>query len=285
MKIQHKKYRNTGLIFELLVKQVASDIVIGRDSPAILILKEHFKATSDLAKEYRLYSTLVNSGNKFDSKKAEMYLDTVLENVQSINRKDVNNAKYNLIKSIKSNYNIDEFFNVKVEGYKALAAMYCLVEAYGTAGFIDPDTIVNNKTTLLEHITVQETSSNDEEAELLKEYASFSKELKLLTYKVLLEKFNKKYSTLLPEQKTILREFIVSSNSQLKLRSMYNEEIVKVKKLLTSEIKKVPDKVTVIKLEEVNRTIKLVESAEKIRPEKLVHLMQYYTLLAELKAL
>jgi hypothetical protein len=117
---------------------------------------------------------------------------------------------------------LEDFFSIKVESYKPLAALYCLLEAQNTDSMVDPQVFVDNKTTILEHFLQTKQGSSTKGDTLIEEYSKYDKDLRLLTYRILLEKFNSKYETLLPEQKYILREFIISVNSSTKLRSIVN---------------------------------------------------------------
>ena len=54
-RIKHSKVKNTGLIFELLVKQIAADTLSKKDSNAVEILKNYFTGKSALVREFKLY--------------------------------------------------------------------------------------------------------------------------------------------------------------------------------------------------------------------------------------
>ena len=200
MKIKHSKYRNTGLIYELLVKQIAADVLENKESKAIKILKKYYSGTSTLAKEYKLYEFVVKN-NAVNQSKAETIISTITEVSRKFNQKTLKKEKYDLISEIKSNYNIDEFFSMSVRDYKALASLYCLLEAQNNSDLVDPNFLVSNKTTLLEHLTSKKQNEDDVKDSLIEEYSKYDKDLKLLTFKILLEKFNSKYKDLLPEQK------------------------------------------------------------------------------------
>lgn len=284
MKIKHSKFRNTGLIFELLVKQIAVDTLNNRDSSAVNILKTYFGSKNSLSKEYRLYEFIVKNKNVSQSK-AEAIVSTITEVSRKLDQKSLKVQKYKLISSIKESYNIDEFFGMQVRDYKALAALYCLLEAQNTTTLIDPQTLIDNKTTILEHLTSNVQSEEKVKDALIEEYSKYDKDLKLLTFKILLEKFNKKYKDLLPEQKNILKEFITSVNSQTRLRNIVNEEISKIKGDITTFSSRVKNDVMKIKLNELLKNINPLSNKDKINDNHLVNLMQYYDLVYELKSL
>lgn len=284
MRIKHSKYKNTGLIFELLVKQIAADTLSKKDSAAVSLIKKYFTGKTPLTREFKLYEFILKNRG-VSQIKAENIVSTIIEVSRKIDAKTLKKQKYDLIKEIKANYNIEEFFAIKVRDYKPLAALYCLLEAQNAIDVINPDVLVSNKVTILEHLT---SSSQDEESAkdtLIEEYSKYDKDLKLLTFKILLEKFNNNYKDLLPEQKNILKEFITSVNSTTRLRNVVNEELEKIASEVTALKDKVKDDVVKIKLEEVSKSIKPVSNKEKISDTHLVNLMQFYELINELRNL
>ena len=283
MRIKHSKYKNTGLIFELLVKQIAADTLSRKDSPAVKILRKFYTGNTSLVKEFKLYDYILKNKG-IGISKAETILGTITEIAKKIDATSLKKQKYELIKELKNHYDLEEFFSIKVEAYKPLAALYCLLEAQNTPTETDPSVFVDNKTTLLEHLT-QTKQISQEKDKVMEEYSKYDKDLRLLTYKILLEKFNAQYVNLLPEQKNILKEVIISVNSSTRLRNIYNEEVAKLHKSISTYKKKVTDEVVKIKLEEVAKTITPVKNNQKVDDNHLVSLMQYYELVNELKNL
>jgi len=284
VKIKHSKYKNTGLIFELLVKQVAADTLSRKESPAIKVIKKFYTGNTSLVKEFKLYDFILKNKG-VGSKKAETIISTIVEISRKLDLDSLKKQKYELIKELKKHYDLEEFFSMKVDTYKPLAALYCLLEAQNTPDLLDPNVFVNNKTTILEHLTQTKHAEGQVKDALIEEYSKFDKDLRLLTYKILLEKFNNQYKDLLPEQKNILKEFIISVNSSTKLRDLVNEETQKIKRSITSHISKITDEVIKIKLQEVKKTIPTIKPTQKVEDSHLVAIMQYYELVNELKSL
>lgn len=284
MKVKHSKFRNTGLIFELLVKQVASDTLNNRDSAAVSIIKKYYSGKSSLGKEYRLYEFITKNKNVSQSR-AEAIISTITEVSRKLDQTSLKKQKYELISEIKENYKIDEFFSIQVRDYKPLAALYCLLEAQNNSELVDPQTLVDNKTTILEHLTEAPQNEEDVKDTLIEDYSKYDKDLRLLTFKILLEKFNNNHKDLLPEQKRILKEFITSVSSGTRLRNIVNEELTSIAAEVKALADKVKDEVTKIKLDEIAKAIVPVSNKEKITDAHLVNLMQYYDLVNELKSL
>ena len=282
MNIKHSKYKNTGILFELLVRQVTADTLNGDQSPALNIIKEFF-VKSELGKELKLYETLTKS-KKINESRSNLLVQTLLESSKKLNRKTLKREKYNLINEIKKHYNLDEFFKTKLPNYKTQAAFYTLVEAQSSVEMISPDQIVANKYSILEHLTLGPVNPEKVKDEVLQEFQTYDKDVRMLTYKILLEKFNGKYSDLYASQKEVLKEFITSVDSTPKLRTFYNNRIQQLKEELAIISNTIADKAVQIKLNEVLPLIVEIEKNQPIRNENIVDLLQYCELVEELKA-
>ena len=134
----------------------------------------------------------------------------------------------------------------------------------------------------MESLTTRAVNKQKVEDDLMTEFQSYDKDLRILTYKVLLEKFNGKYASLNDNQKSVLKEFINSVDSTPKLKEFYNTKINEIKTELTTLAKKVTDKVVKIKLNEVNNMLLPLGKVAKVGNDDLVNLLQYYALLEEL---
>ena len=203
MKIKHSKFKNTGILFELLVRQIASDTVSGKDSAAIGLVRKYF-SKSELTKEHKLYQALINS-KALTEGKAESLINATLEISARLNRTALRKEKYNLIKDIRESYSIEEFFKSKINNYTQYAAAYSLIEAHSSLEFVEPAQVIENKVTLLEHIIRKEVNKADVTDRVLEEYAKMDKGTRILAYKMLLEKFNEKYGDMSNAQKTVLK--------------------------------------------------------------------------------
>jgi hypothetical protein len=280
MNIKHSKYKNTGILFELLVRQITADTLSGVDSKATKILKKYFVKT-ELGREYKLYETLSKHKNLTEGK-AEVVINSIVESSKNLNRGALKRQKYNLIKEISSHYNLDEFFKTKLPSYKSQAALYTLLEIYNSENLSNPTQIIDNKIIILETLTTKPVSKQKVEDDLMTEFQSYDKDIRILTYKVMLEKFNGKYESLNENQKLILKEFINSMDSTPKLKEFYNTKITEIKSELNKLSKKVSDKAIQIKLTEVNNMLTPLGKLSKIDNDDLVNLLQYYALLEEL---
>ena len=282
MNIKHSKYKNTGILFELLVRQVTADTLNGINSKAIGIIQKYF-VKSELGKEYKLYETL-SKNTSLTEGKANVMIQTLLETSKRLNRNALRREKYNLINEIKNHYNLEDFFKTKLPHYKTFAAFYTLAEIQNTDVLVDTNIIVNNKMTLLEHLSTSPIQEKQVEAEVLKEFQTYDKDTRMLTYRILMEKFNGKYTDLYPSQKEILREYINSVDSTPVLREFYNSKITEVKSQLGELNQQVTNKAVQIKINEVTGLIHELGKTSKVTSEDIVNILQYFELLEELKA-
>lgn len=282
MALTHSKYRNTGILFELLVRQTTADLLQHQDSKAVKILKKYFTNT-DLGTEYSLYSNLVKS-EKLAESKAEILISTVIEQYKKINYESVNKLKFNLIREIKKNYDIEEFFKAKVENYKCYAAIYTIFESQHNPKS-DVKQIVANKITLLEKISVDGLKDSKAPQSLVEELMKEDKEIQLLTYKILVTKFNDKYGSLSESQRGVLKDYIDSISDTQKLKESLNARLVLIKKELNNLIETTESKVVKIKLSEVVKLIGPIKENISIKDETITSIMQYYDLIEELKSI
>ena len=276
-KNKHSKYKNTGLLFELLVRQITTDTMNNTNSPAINTLKKYFVNT-ELGKEYKLYEQLGTFKN-LSEVKSEMVISSLLEASAKLDRVEIKTQRYNLIKEIKKNYDVEKFFKAKVTNYKIYAALNNLIENQNNRSITPADTI-NNKITLLEHLVKVPTAAKEDT--LMEEYMKYPKDVKILTHRLMLEKFNEKYDHFLPEQKVILKEMVTSIDNTSKLRDFYNTKIVEVQSIIAEKIKSVEDEVITIKLQEVTKYVTTIEKSRRVTNENIVNLLQYYELIHNL---
>ena len=281
MRIKHNKFRNTGVLFELLVRQIASDTLANTDSKAVKIVKKFF-TNSELAKEHKLYHTILTAP-RLSEGKAEVLVNTTVDMAKKLNKEQLLKEKYNLIKEVKKHYDLESFFKSKVNNYNVLAAAYTLFEVAMDNKFVEPKQVVINKLTILEHITKKQLIK-EEVTEVATELNKEDKNVRLLAYRMLIEKFNSKYANLSTRQKSVLKEFINNISNPEHLKVYINENLNKVKTELTTLVKQVDDKTTQIKLNEVISLIKPISNKSSVKDEHIVTLLQYQQLAEEIKS-
>ena len=278
MKLKHNKLRNTGLLFELLVRQITSDTLNNRESKAVDILKNNFNNNA-IAKEYTIYKALLNNKNLSEAK-ANIVIESAIEAHKKLNKSLLNTQKYKLISQIKENYDIEEFFKSKIDNYKTLASVYMMFEMYQSDN-IDPENQVKYKFSIMEDICDGvKTKSKDP---VLEEYESYDKGTKALVYKLMVQKFNEKYTQFNSKQKKLLKEYINNISTPDTFKEYVNEEFTKLKTKLTNLSSKISDEVRKVKLQEVVNIIKPIPQHKQVCDLDLENLLHYYELEKEME--
>ena len=272
-RIKHSKVKNTGLVFELLVRQVASDTMNNRQSNALKIIKKHYNSKSELQKELKLYRTVAEE--RFSSEqKAEKFLNAVLTARKEINESRLRRDKYNLIKDLKANYIVEDFFKSRVKNYKVHATTYKLFEF---AEADDPKEYVSSKFTLIEHVHTR--AKKQESAPSL---TSEHKDVRILASKLVVDKFNEKYSNLGSSQKRLLREYINNVTNSVKLKEYVLSETTALQNKITELRSAIPSKVIKIKLNEVSNLLSSFGKKHVIEDKDVLTMLRYYELVNEL---
>jgi hypothetical protein len=278
MKPKHSKYKNTGILFELLTRQITSETISNTSSKAVGILKKFFGNNSTLLKEYQIYHALLNKKYEKEAS-ATVLIETLIKAHSKLNKSVLRRERYNFVREIKDTYNLEDFFKAKIPNYKVYASVYNLLENQNS----NPLSIVNYKVSILEHIINKSLPNKPKKEMVMEEYEKFDKETRALTYKMLMEKFNTKYLGLANNQKYLLKEYVYNVSNNPKLKAFVNKEILIVKKEIET-LSKTTDPVTQIKLNEIKNLIKPLCKKASVHDDNVVNLLNYYELVNELKS-
>jgi hypothetical protein len=281
-KFKHNKLRNTGILFELLSTQITSDMINNKPSPAIDILKRFFKKDTPLNRELSLYQTLMKEKYSNDDR-ANRLLDEVLKINSSINKTALRREKYNLVKEIKDNYILEDFFKNKINNYKIYASIYTLLE--NTDFTYSPSEIVTSRFTLVEFITSKPSDGKTVRSQIVEEYSKHDTDVRKLAYKIMIDKFNEKYQDLGVREKNLLREYINNITDSPKMKQYLNGELTKVKTSLSKKVSKIADSTVKIKMNEVFNIIDSTISKKKFDEATLLTVLHIYKLDDEIKTL
>jgi hypothetical protein len=279
MKIKHNKYKNTGILFELLVRKITADTLSNGNSKAAALVKKYF-TKSELANENKLYQ-VINNSISLSEGKAESVLSTVLDMSRKLDGEKLAKEKYNLIREIKENFDMNDFFGAKIKNYKLLASTYVLLESYSDKKFANPESIITSKITILEHIT-SNPDTKMSLSPLVEELMSLDKGTRALTYKIMLEKYNTKFDGLSKEQKEVLKEYINSASDAPKLKEFLNTKFKGISAVLKENVGKIEDPALKIKIQEVINLIAPILETRKLKDDHLVALLQYLDLSNEI---
>lgn len=286
-KLKHSKYKNAGILFELLVRQVTADILNGNeDSNANNILRKYFTESTDLGKENRLYRIIMEEKTK-DQSSADRLLETIIKARKKLNERSLTLQKYELIKEIKTNYPIDSFLKGSISNYKLLASIYKVFEESVNTLECDPREIYRARNCIVESIAAPKTPTRviteEEKKDLIRVYQQQNEDVRLLAYKLLVDSFNEKYKNLDDKQKVLIREYINNVSNTNSLREYINTEVPDVRKQITELKVKINNDVVRIKLDETLNQLEKITKGTLVKENQIMALMLSYELIKELK--
>lgn len=280
-RIKHSKFKNTGFLFELLTRQITLEILNGSEEKSKFIVKEFFNGKTELSKELRLFNLLLNE-KQVNENKAEKFINVILEAHSHINQQKLNEEKYNLVKKIKENFNVDNFFASPITNYKILASIHKLFEAK-KLDVKNVKDVFESRETLIEHVSKTQIQKQKEQDKLVETYKKQEEDVRLLTYKILVETFNKKYSNLNESQKGLLKNYINNVNNSSKFKEYYKSQIKEVISTMTQLHNEINDKVTKIKLKETINVLKSQKILREVKDNQVSALMMAFELVKEIK--
>ena len=284
-KIKHSKFKNTGVLFELLVRQITLEVLNGdKKETAKNIVKEFFAPNTELNKELRLYDILLKE--KYSSEtKADRLVETVCDAHAKLNQSTLSKEKFNLIKEVSAKFDIEQFLSSPITNYKVLASIYKVFESKRESNY-DIKDIFNSKITLIENITSKPSQKlkPTEDTKLIETYKQQDKDLRLLTYKILVETFNKKYTNLDDSQKNLLKEYINNITNTTKFKDYISIELPNIIAELKAIKVKVQDRVTTIKLSETISVLESMKIGKTVTDNNVSSIMLSYELIKELKS-
>ena len=281
-RVKHSKIKNTGILFELISRQVTVDVMNGNDkkSKSVEMLKKFFNESTELGKENQLYQVLLKE-NYNSSRKAEKLVDAVIKAREKLQNKKLRTEKYNLIKEIKRNYVVEDFFRARIPNYKVYASIYKTFLAETTPVF-DPVDEVDSNFSIIEHITRNKVKPRNTDSKVISEFKGEDKDLRLLSYQLMVDNFNGKYKSLNSMQRNLLKEYVNNISNTNSLREFINSEVKKVKQILNKILPRVTDDVTKIKLTEAIKQTDSLSKGKIVKDKQVVALMRYYELIKEL---
>ena len=280
-RVKHSKIKNTGILFELLSRQITVDVMNNDEkSKSVEMLKKFFNEKTELGKENQLYQVLLKE-NYNSSHRAEKLVDAVLKAREKLQNKKLRNEKYNLIKEIKENYKVEDFFNARIPNFKVYASIYKKFLSETTPTF-DPVDEVDSTFSIVEHITRNKTKARNTDSPMITEFKKEDKDLRLLSYQLMVDNFNGKYKSLNSMQRNLLKEYVNNISNTNSLREFINNEVVKIKEILNKILPRVTDDITKIKLTEAIKQTDNIQKGKVVKDKQVVALMRYYELIKEL---
>ena len=274
--VKHNKIRNTGILFELLVRKITSDALENRSNDtAVKLMKEYFNSKTELGKELILYRSFFNAQQLSETKAFEL-INVLISQRKKLNEVALNTQKYKLIREIKNNYDLKEFLNARIPSYKVYASVYKVFDGAVNEiqDFNEIQGMVEAKFTIVEHLSGKIVNKEiKKETALFETVKNQEEDLRLLTYKILMEKFNQKYVGLSDKQKNLLREYIYNVSNSAALRAYTVDLAKELIAEITKKIAKIDNKVTTIKLSEVVSQLEKLKTVQVVKENHMTALL------------
>jgi hypothetical protein len=278
-KLKHSKYKNTGILFEMLVRKLTSETLSSNKSVTIDIIKKYFGKNTELSKELQLYNALLKEQFRSEAQALD-YIRTVKSTHSKLNQSLLSRQRYNLVKEISDRFNFDNISKIHVNNYRTLASIYMIFEHDETD---NPKQLLECKNVILNNGMMVERKQVQIDP-VLESFEKQPKDVRLLTYKLLVDKFNEKYSNNLDEsQKQLLNKYIINVNDTSALKEYIQTVIPKIKKDLASLAKLITDPATQIKVSKLSEMLCTVENMKTIKESHVLSLLRYFDLVRELK--
>lgn len=226
---RHNKKRNTGLLYEFLVRTISDAIIEGNEKKrgvALSVLRKHFIPGTELHKEFRLFHSLAATTVQSPS-----VADTILEAAKKAstqcNESRLDHEKSLLIRSINHQINDETFYNRRIPEYKIYATIQTLLNEWRNGQFNDIVRLAQFEQQLKEWLlqnknvtTLDETAQADP-----------------LVEKLMVKKINERYkNNLTNEQAEIIQSYIFAKSDEAQFKLRENLNSIKEKALNSIEL-------------------------------------------------
>ena len=279
-KLKHSKYKNTAILFEMLVRKLTSETLSSNKTVTADLIKKYFGKNTELSKELYLYNTLLKEQFKSEAQGLD-YIRTVKLSYAKLNQSALKRQRYNLVKEISEKFIFANMSKMHITNYKVLASVYMLFEYDETDNLKQ---LLECKNVILQNNLITSRIKVIKDP-LMEQYETQPKDIRLLTYKLLVDKFNDKYAGLDNSQKQLLNKYIVNVNDTEALKEYIQTVIPKIKTQLSEHVKHITDKVTKIKVEKLSEMLCTVENMKTIKESHVLSLLRYFDLIRELQGL
>ena len=276
MSIKHSKFKNTYLIYEFLVRQTLTDLLGGQkleECRAFEIIRNNF-SKGVLKEELLLYQALVN--NTINNKNTVDYLiKECLERQKTLPHNDLRRAKYNLIGEIKKHYDINKLFSTEIPDYAEAGAVYMMFEANKKSNVLKKAKFMG---VISENVMKPKDDKKSTKLfECIKEAPQDEREL---AYKILVNSFNKNFTTALNEnQKKYMKDYIYSNTNE---SGWVQDHISSLKGTIKKSQKKLigntDDKVLSLKLDECVKKLNAISEKKIFNDEDHEKILNMYKL-------
>ena len=281
MSFRHNKKRNTGLVYEFLVRRMASTMV-DRDPEGYLqavgIIKKYFSEGQPLAREKEIFD-VVSTSRGLAEQAARRVLDQLQNHIMQLDAKKIEIKKSNLIKDVHYTFGQDFFSVHRIPEYRLLASIQMLVERYRQRGVNLTEDVqrIQLEEALIKFMT---TPADDKDA------GQTGQRVDGLVASLAMKKFEERYSGVLSEsQKKTIRRFMnysMTGNKEQFSREMEEERQSLLQKIKESRGLKCfsDDVVMAQRLDEASDTLMKLDDLSS--EDSVQELLLYHKLASEI---
>lgn len=283
-KIKHNKIKNTGILFEALVRQITADVLEDKKSSvSSQIIKEFFNKNTELRKELQLYHSLIKE-NYTNEVKASSFVDAVVDARKKLNNSKLRREKYEIIKKLKENFSIENLFSSRIDTYPVYASIYKLFEySLQENELTNPSDLISAKFTVVDHLVRKNTSKVKPKNSIVETLTKEPMQVRVLTQQIIVDNFNKAFSNkLTEEQKLLVRDYINNVSNTNPLNEAILKRLPVISKKLKQLIDTIPDKAIKIKVAEVKSGIDKLKNYKTIKDNHVLALLRTYSLIDEI---
>jgi hypothetical protein len=271
-KLKHSKVKNTGVIFEILTRLLVTETLNQSEQKSLRLIKRHFGKNSELLRELLLYQSLQERAKSPGS--ATRMVDIVLDSYRTLSRPKLSREKYNLIGDIQKIYDINEFFSTRVSNYKLLASIYKMME-YAPSD--NPSEHINCREFIVESLSSTPSEEQENETEAL--WKQQPSDVRKLGFKIIVERFDRKYQGLSERQRGLLSRYINSNTTSEEFRNYVYTEVTHLRSELSKVADQIVDDVLTIKVREAVNLTETILASRVVKDEHLSAMLKYYELI------
>ena len=198
---KHNKKRNTGLLYEFLVRAASEAIIESNDQKrdmALKIIKSHFSRDSELYREFRLFHSLAATTVVSESV-ADSILAAAKDAAKRYDARTLDHEKSMLIRNINHNLNDNRFYDRRVNEYTIYATIQTLLNEWRRPIPVNIVQVAEFEQQLREWLLEEKVVATVDEV----------KDADPLVEKLMLKKFNERYGRgLTEEQSNLIRSYV-----------------------------------------------------------------------------
>lgn len=203
----HNKKRNTGLLYEFLVRTISQALVDDdkkKSAKALKIVKAHFKPGTELYKEFRLINSIMKTTVSSDAV-ASSILGEAKTAARSHDTSTLDREKSLLIRSINHQLNDDNFYDQHIKEYRTFATVQNLINDWRSTS-PDLSRMAEYEDQVVKWLVSPKQESNEQ---VVTESTAGSNRLLM---KIMMKKLGEKYDgTLTTEQKSLIKAYAFSA--------------------------------------------------------------------------